>query len=854
MKRSLVITGAVAVFAASTALSIVVADSLQDEPRTALPAAAADGGAAVLTDPLITDEEVVANDDLPSDAPDAGYLSLLPTSGGSAAEEPFEGAAYPFSVDGGTASGGGSAGGEGASGASPAEVGAAVLGGSPSTPERYASRFVDLCADNPGSTLCPTGIGGTVLVPFEGDVDFGTFDVFGIYSTPSPFWRCELPAALEANEYPVLVNATHPARIEIEYHPVGDPTDSHTVVVDLTDPEGEAYQQFSVYFGAHGVGPAEGVHHCFVLQAVPGQWSYEVTAAATSFTGDIDTMTSRVDFHPTRPAVIVTPQADDPLKAVIGVPVSVDPEEYAVVRMLRVSDGRSCADIEDDMLSGDSSAVVPAPGYGWHEARTSWSDTFVPAPPGWAADVYDLDAWYVQLEESTDYQLCVWWLQTPDRSFDPAYMSVTERESRLISTPDFMHTAIEVEGVHAGNDPLAAESVSIYVPNGCNPRAFTPAEFRVPTIPVDANYSQFFLDGPQLLCEYPGISQPATTRVVVTGPGMEPKTFALPTPLTTERSSEMYFLYFGPSTCLSGESFGVATGDCASRQADHPDVVVDVVNVQGASNGLTDWLITDGSEFDPPDRAPEALPVDIRLDVFSSRVETIDRDSLRVTANFDRPVALNASLEGDPCLVGAAPSFSSTTLSDSYTFVLDGLCTLTTYGVRLEANDGTTTTSFSPLADQWHGFGQTDGYHVSYTVEVANRRPVSWNERLLASWSVHFDVLTADGWGTPHTLRGEPVPVGAPSRCLEPRVSPAQTAVWGDTVEFRAQVRLLSATIVGRGYCSRIREAGYADMWQDVVSTIPIADLMAGPVTVTLPFSDDGEFAVDLIITASVEE
>ncbi len=352
---------------------------------------------------------------------------------------------------------------------------------------------------------------------------------------------------------------------------------------------------------------------------------------------------------------------------------------------------------------------------------------------------------------------------------------------------------------------------------------------------------------------------PSTTTVVVTGPGMEPKSFAVPTPFRSGAgwadvnytSGELYNLYYGTAGCIDGPDFG----DCTPGTRPFPELTLSVTSEDGGpSNDLADWLITEGQEFDAPDRAPEALPTDIRLDVFSSDVDTIDRDSLRVTANFDRPVTLSASLEGEPCLLGAEPSYSSTTPSESHTFVLDGLCTFTTYGVRLEASDGTTTTSFSALADQWLGFGGTDGYHVSYTVSVANRRPEAWRELLLSSWNVRLNVLTADGFGSPYVFRGEQVPVGAPSKCLEPHTSTPIEAEWGDSVEFTAQVRLLSARIVGRGYCSRIREGGYADMWQEVVSTIPIEQLQAGPVTVTVPFSDDGEFAVDLVIRATFED
>ncbi|HNJ98122.1 MAG TPA: hypothetical protein PLV13_08360, partial [Ilumatobacteraceae bacterium] len=785
---------------------------------------------------------------------------LLPTSADAAAAEraltPAD--AYPWPADGSDAGAGTSSGGSGASDS--ADVGAAMMG-APGSSGGYATRFIDLCAEVPDSTLCPTGVGGTVLVPFEGDVDFGTFDVFGIYGTPSPFWRCDLPASLETNEYPVLVNATHPARIEIEYHPVDDPTDSQHAVVDLTDLAGEAYQEFSRYFGEHGTVPVEGVHHCFVLHASADFRSYEVTAVGTSFTGDTDTMVSRVDFNPRRPAVIVTPSTDDPLKATIGVPVAVDPTEWAIVRMLRVADGQTCPDVEDEVVSGESTLVVPAPGSGRHLERIVWSDTFVPAPPGWATDVYDVDAWSVSLEESTDYLMCVWWVTVPEHSYDPRYMSITERENRLISTPDMRRTRIYVDGTQAGNSALAAGSVSVVVPNGCHANSGASAELHMPTVPLLANQAEYFAAGRQV-CEYPGISQPDTTRLVVTGPGMTPKSFDLPTPLVADSEIDTYYLYFGDSGCLQGVSFGIVTGNCDSVErctprtecsTDHPDLLVTVWTIRGASNGLDDWLITDGHEFASPERPPAALPAEIQLDYFNSGVEAAGRNAVQVTANFDRPVTLQASLEGDPCVIGAVPSYTSATPSATHTFVLDGLCTLTTYGVRLEASDGTTTTVFSDFARQWDGHAQTDGYHVSYTVEVGERAD-GWNELLYAHWGIHIDVPTVGAFGVPTSLRGEPVPVGAPSRCLEPSASAPQEAVWGDTVDVVVQARLQSAVLAGRGYCSRRTERGYADLWADVVASIPIEELQAGPVHVTVPFADDPEFSITLTIRSTFSE
>ena len=861
MKRSLVITGAVAVFAASTALSIVVADSLQEERRTVLPTPAEGVGAAVLTESVtgLGEGEELATDELPADAFDAGYVSLLPTTDAATEDvaAPTVGDAYPWPTDGDTGtgteadeSGGDSGGTAGGTGAVDIERLGAELLGSPSAADAYASRFVDLCAESPGSPLCPTGVGGTVLVPFDGESSYGEFDVYTISGTPSPMWDCKVPSELEADEYPVLVNATHPARIEIEYHPVDDPTDRQTVVVDLTDPEIAVVSEFTAYVAEHGTVPSEGVHHCFVLRSSPGHRSYMVSGRGTSFTGETDVLVQRVDFHPRRPAVIVTPQIDEPLKAAIGVPVAVDPEERAVVRMLRVNDGQTCAAIEDDMLAGESDRVVPVPGWGQHDRRMSWGDTFVPAPPGWAADVYDVDAWSVNLEESTDYVLCVWWLRSPTRSFDPAHLSITDRETRLVTTPDMMRTYIGLDGVEAGDEGFDAGAVSVTVPNGCNPRAFAPVERRVPSTPVQPNeyHSLHSLE----LCEYPGISQPAATRVVITGPGLAPKEFEVPTPHRTDRPYvQAYNLYFGPSSCLSGVSFDELSPDCEARLPRGPTAALYVGVESGPSNGLTEWLITEGQEFDAPDRAPEALPIDIRIDLFHSSVETIDRDSLRVAAYFDRPVTLSASLEGNPCVLSAEPSYSITTLRSRHTFVLDGLCTLTGYAVRLEASDGTTTTSFSALADQWFGYGQTDGYHVTYTVSAAN---ITWDPRRLykARWSVRIDPQYLDHLGNESVQMGEPVALGVPSRCLAPARSEPMETVWGETVQIEAQVWVWSAEIVGRGYCERRREGGHGDFVFDAFAEISIEELMEGPVVFTLG-NPSGGATIDLVVQASFE-
>ena len=867
MKRPLVITGCVALFAASAALAVVVADTTHDDPRTELPAPTADVAAAVLAEPLggIGEGEEFAAGELPADDYEAGYVSLLPTTGtADDVAEPTAGDAYPWPTDGGTGDGAGGADGDGdgdgddggsAGGGTGAvdidieRLGAEMLG-SPSATDRYASRFIDLCAENPGSTLCPTGVGGTVLVPFGGE-DYGAFDVYTISGTPSPMWSCDLPTELEADEYPVMVNATHPARIEIEYFPADDPTDIQTVVVDLTDPAATPMNDFTAYVAEHGTVPSEGVHHCFVLRSSPGHRSYIVSARGTSFTGETDVLVQRVDFHPRRPAVIVTPQVDNPLRALVGVPVAVDVEEYAVVRMLRVSDGQTCAAIEDDMLAGESDRVVPAPGWGQHDVRFSWGDSFVPAPIGWAADVYDVDAWAVNLEESTDYVLCVWWLRSPTRSFDPAFLSITERENRLIATPDTLRTAISVAALTTSPTGPAydIDSVSISVANGCAPFGSADAEVLLPPSRRGAGEGDVYLD-PPLLCEYPGVPQPATTRVVIQAPGVDRQIFEVPTPIATAPSVQEYRLDLAPPTRLCGEFLGNVASGCEPPFG--PAVWIRVATEPGASNGLTDWLITDGYDFAAPDRGPEALPTDIRIDLFSSDVDTIDRDSLRVTANFDRPVTLRASLEGDPCLLGAEPSYSSTTPSESHTFVLEGLCTLTGYAIRLEANDGVTTTSFSALADQWFGYGQTDGYHVTYTVSAANS---TWDTRRLykARWSVRIDPQYRDHLGNESVQMGEPVALGVPSRCLEPARSEPMEAVWGETVQIEAQVWIWSAETVGRGYCERRREGGHGDFVFDAFAEISIEELMEGPVVFTLG-NPSGGSTIDLVVQASFDE
>ena len=336
---------------------------------------------------------------VPVDDTSSGALDVGDATGVSAGGE----VAYPWEVEG--------------------------TGFAPEPPQPYAgagftARFIDACADaTPG---CPFGVGGTVLAPGGST---GDFDIYSMSSVRDNLWQCR-PVVVGDGAYPVLLVANQPARLEISYYPVGSPSLAQTVVVDLTDPEGSAHRDFQAAVARGETPPAAGVHHCWVLRAQAGDSLYQVEVQGSGLGGDVDTFSGVLEVGGARPPVWISARSEWEL--LIGIPVTSEPEQRSVVRVLYRSEGLSCSDIEGTALAG-ASTVVAAPSFGSYRYREHIVEVVGTYDPAYDAHEY----WSVSLQEGYGYLLCVWWVSTPDSSsFEPESVQVDEREQRRIVAPD----------------------------------------------------------------------------------------------------------------------------------------------------------------------------------------------------------------------------------------------------------------------------------------------------------------------------------------------------------------------------------------------------------------------------------
>lgn len=799
MNRNLLLTLAVAAAFGAVALGAVVGDAVRD---TAGPAAIP----AAVGDPLPL---------LPGLPPPAPDEPLVPDTGYAPVEVAAEFVA--------TATGSGASGGDDAapSDPPPPEAGVSweesVFSGVDFTDLLFGLdefpflRFVDFCADTPEDEACPFGMGGTVLAPFDHDLaPVGPFDLRdSVYTTRAGWWTCAVPSSLRDTEYFLLLSATHPARLEISWEATDGSGLAGSTVIDYTDHGHRVFTDFLAVLAETGAPPATGVHHCFVLPADRAQRTYRIDVAATSFTGETDTesYTLLTDEQRRRPPITVAPLSD--YEVTIAVPVIGEPLQRSLVRVILPDEVDadtgympSCTDIEDDVLENRRNDVVPwAPGtpYSAYRGREDIGREIVEAVD-WRYDpAYDAyEFWTLNLQEGTTYRLCVWWMGSDGiRSFDPPSAAVRDRESRWITTPDRLRAEIRVGAIGAPTNadvPVAAFRIS---GSGC-------PTIDLPTVGL-ARDTGIAYTGGLPLCDFRGYAQPATTEIRVAFPDGDRKTFLVATPNTGEPRTERVRLDLSRerTSGLCGSSFG----ECTPPTSTVPGALVflDVTFSEGTTSGRDDWVVSAPMLVEPPERAPTELPEAIQIDVTGSRVLTRDRESLTVVAEFDRPVSLVATIDGDPdtlCLTGSPPLATADAVSATHTLILTGLCTYTGYLVRLEATDaaGTTTVFRGEPTESgevfWGGWGITDGWHVEYQVNSLSALTGGYYLRVFAVDVSHLD------WS-----------LAPESRCLTTYTRPFEQAVWGDTVTVEVRIGVVAGTRDGE-ICR-----GYGDEWQGSVTT-----------------------------------
>ena len=642
-------------------------------------------------------------------------------------------------------------------------------------------RFLDYCADHPEDPACPTGTGGTVLAPFDDPLTVGEFRLSPtLYNRRDDWWTCEPPSGLRSIEYFVLLQANHPARIEIDYYPSDDPAAVQSTVVDLTGPGNRFFTDFVAAVRETGSPPARGVHHCFVLEAESREMTYTVEARATSFTGETEsrTFSFRSQERRSRPPVQLAPLSD--YTATLVVPIKSESRQRSVVRLITRDEGLSCSDIEDpsvvdrerrDVVPGD-----PGPPYSGFHSTERIGDGIINAPD-WRYDpAYDTYAfWTLGLEEGNSYQACIWWVESTDRSYDPIHTGIVERVTRYITTPDRLRAQISVAVIQAPSDrDVTGGSFSITARSHC-PR------LELPTGDVDRGTGVAYSGGLPL-CDYSGYWQPTHTELTATLADGTIKDFAVATPNTGEPRIERVLLDLSVvrGSGLCGGSFG----DCDPPTSTEPGpmVYLDVEFTEGDRSRGLDWIWGEPFAFESPPREVPEVPEQVRMDRFSSMVVGERRDALRVTANFDRPVMLRASVEGDlteQCFTREVPTFSSDELQASYSFLMEGLCAHTDYQLRLDVTDEAGSTVVfanrpgGPGEYGWAGIGTTLGYDVSYQVD--------YRHNFLDTYHVSVYRVAVGGRST--NLRDD-------DRCLDSGTTPVRSHTWGETVSVVIDVQI----------------------------------------------------------------
>ncbi len=804
------------VFVASLVIGLVAADSFTDqgggEPR--LPGALGDPIEVFAASP-ITDTDSDAPVDLvqPPESAQAGYV---PVDSGSFVAS---GAAR------GSSGGGTTEGGDGTTDASSGdstELTVAPLREDPFAPveidplfeglftgdlffeflEFPQFRFLDFCADDTGLPGCPAGVGGTVLAPLGGGLEsLGDFRLGATLKDASGTGSaCGTPGE---GDRPLFLWANHPAEFEITYHPVpsraGPPT---TLTVSNADFDHPEFLRFADNAAESRLATSPWPRECFILVPSDGPWTqYAVEVDATSFAGVTASKTYNVDIREgPRPPVVLNPLDDNAIRAFIPVKAT----QAATLSLVHHSDPTTCAEVEADGRFGE---VLPAEESGilldWG-SETAYDE----ASPSWPYDpAYNRQRIInvIDLEEGSTYLVCIWWLESADRSFDGSV--VVERERRWITTPNRLTAIVTAKAVqNLSGRALAADSYTV--------RLSCASELRSLTIPPsDMTIREFLaVPGDPTLCDYGGrqIRIPTTGSFVT--PGGDRGEFALSLDPTSPRGFQTFEV------------------NLSTEAEQGPLLIVHAFFVEGSDRGGDRWQTGTPIVFEPLPEEAEGLPSQIRIDTLTSGVDADGQDGLRVTAEFDRPVRLAASLLGEPCLSGADPSFASGGFRQTYSFRLDGLCLLTRYSVVLEVEDEAgNSAAFAdvapglpehPGATYFRGTGWTDGHDVAYTVWTAGGLGSSVDRYTVGINGVDFEMQER-------------------TRCLPDTIGPGPgahtrtaTDMWGEevtvTVSFHARQRDRSAS----PGCIAYDDHRYDSWSANVTTTFTIAEFEAGDITI----------------------
>ena len=713
-------------------------------------------------------------------------------------------------------------------------------------PEDFpAYRFLDFCADPPDDAECPFGIGATVLVDYDGPGDPGIFDIAEtLYDIEQGWWRCPDTGRLRLGEYRILIMANQPSRMNVSWHPADDPTDVSSVVVDtsaVTSPELGHWLEILATTG----GPARNtdrVHHCVVIDGGRTQQRLVITASATSITDETATETFSFLTSETRrrPPITIAPLTD--YSATVAMPVKGDGFHTTVLRVIEPEEELDCSEIERaSLFDGTRPYVVaeaplaPFRRYSGYSGSEEMGDIVLtedwPYDP--AYDTYNF--WDLHLGEGRNYLVCMWWLRSPARSFDDS--TVIDRESRWVTTPDRTVSRVTLESIVATSGGLNAEA--IFVTAGCG-------GVNLPLEPVGGDEIYVVPRERAVLCDFNGYEQPDLTTITMRTLGGDEFAFAIPTPNTAAPGIAVlhgFAMDVERGSGLCGSSFG----SCDPPTTVYPGPKLTfMVETYDGETGRGDWRVGTPLGFRAPPAVPRVLPELPRLDQFGSEVVANGRNSIRVTAGFDRPVRLVAYVGGaddDPCLLGERRSLEFTELRAVHTFTFDGLCPLREYVVDLVVTDeaGATVNYVSSAALEgfpWLGFTFTRGFPVTFFVQV--RQPYV-DPFYATSIQVRFEGSTTFG-----------LDLAPENGCFTGTQSTEQEGEWRETVIVHIDIVVYDG-VRGDGEC---RAARGGRSWRgSVVAEVTLEQLRAGRVVIDVPLVEsDGSspLRVQIVLIGTV--
>jgi len=566
-----------------------------------------------------------------------------------------------------------------------------------------ADGAVDACTaeDPPGD--CPDGVAGTVLAirslpPLGGTVKV---DPFAPGTAPYNFWA-ECPGVEPApGRISIGVAANRPADVHLGWwlsSPFRSPPvePEETMVVSTTDAQAAVWTSWVEDESAGYEDPRYWIDHCIVLEGIaPGHYRLEATLVDRLPSGDVYRFptlfgfsvpdeTGEVPIQQRRPTALL-PWGIDRLY----VAATRTRDQQLVVRALDVDVGSTCD------TGGDPTRVL-VPEEGATDAAFL-GETVIPESRRFDRDypylpLHSIDAAYVlDLEEGTDYLLCLYWILGEGRSIDIV-------EEIPVSTPDAYTPRVILHGVDdliiSGLDfDVAVEASGCWAPQ------------RV-TVEIGDHPGPVMIE-PRSVCDFDrGLSAVearngffVVTSLVLDGERHERRSGVRTGPLECRfspcllRLDEMVRVPFpeiATERRLCGSGWGSGCSDPVPvRTAGY--AVLQIVYDRSRSNGIAGWALG------APEESPDTTPTQPRVTVTASSAPignvAFDGMQVSVTVQADRPVTLTAEvidgIEGrESCFIAGPPApFSTTEPQALHSFTVAGLCVGELYGLQLTGVD-----------------------------------------------------------------------------------------------------------------------------------------------------------------------